>query len=300
MAFVVADRRGAVLERRTLDTAAGEDFQHSADHIAAQLNHYLETYDNIRGIGIGLPGPVDSERGIAIHAANLGWTHAPVREALAERLALPLPIAIENDVNAGAIGEQLYGAARGVASFVYLSIGTGVGGAVVLDNRLLRGATTSEMEIGHVSLDPVNGRPCACGGRGCLEMVVSGKAVVAHARQDLADYGATSLRADKLSARAIIAAAENGDRLARHILDDAAEALGIACAWCINLFNPGLLLLGGGFARASWHLLERRTLATIQERSLALNFEAASIKLAQLADGALGASALVWHDQEEA
>ena len=299
MAFVVADRDGSILVSDTLPTPAGDAFAETADRIANLLNRYLDTYGKICGIGIGLPGPVDAERGIALHAANLGWEHVPVRDAISARLAKSLPIYIANDVNAGAIGEQRYGIAQGIANFVYLTIGTGVGGAVMIDNRLMRGASASEMDIGHVSLDPVNGRQCTCGGRGCLEMSVSGKAIIAHARQHLADYIDSCLSADTLSTREIIRAAEQHDPLATHVMQEAADTLGIACSWCINLFNPKLLILGGGLIHASWHLLKPRTLSTLRARCLPLNYEAATISLSQLVDGALGASALVWHHQNE-
>lgn len=299
MAFVVADRLGKAHDRHTLPSYADEGFARSISRIAEQLNFYLRRHSVVRGIGIGLPGPVDSERGIALHAANLGWRNLAVRDALAARLRADLPIQIANDVNAGAIGEHRYGLARGRADFVYLTVGTGVGGAVMLNNRLLHGATASEMEIGHVSLDPIHGRDCSCGGRGCLEMSVSGKGLVAHARQHLAEGATTSLNAESLSTRAIIAAAEKADPLACHVLAEAAEALGFACSWCINLFNPPLLILGGGLLRACWNLIEAQTLAASRAHSLAMNFDAAKIQLAALADGALGASALVWHHLEE-
>lgn len=299
MAFVVADRAGRVFASDTLPTSADDSFDKTADRIASLLNPYLEAYSMICGIGIGLPGPVDAERGIALHAANLGWEGVPIRDAISTRLTKSPPIYIANDVNVGAIGEQRYGRAQGVANFVYLTVGTGVGGAVMIDNRLLRGASASEMEIGHVSLDPVNGRQCTCGQRGCLEMSISGKALIAHARQHLAGGVYTCLSSEALSTRAIIGAAEKGDALATHILGIAAEALGIACAWCVNLFNPKLLVIGGGLIHATWHLLEPRTLSVLRARSLPLNYEATSISLSQLVDGALGAAALVWYHQNE-
>ena len=299
MAFVVADRAGHVLASDSLPTSAEDAFTLAADRIASQLNTYLRRYSAIAAIGIGLPGPVDTERGIALNAANLRWQNIPIREAISVRLAKPLPIYIANDVNAGAIGEGRYGRARGVADFVYLTVGTGVGGAVMIENRLLRGASTAEMEIGHVSLDPVNGRPCTCGGRGCLEMSVSGKAFIAHARQHLAEGADTCLTPEALSTHVIIDAAAIGDALATHIMDEAADALGIACAWCVNLFNPTLLVLGGGLMHATWPLLKPRMLSTLRARSLTLNYDAASIALSQLVDGALGAAALPWYYKNE-
>ena len=186
MAFVVADRQGNIHHASFLPTEAPADFDHTLDRIAGQLNTLIASYENVCGIGIGVPGPVDTERGIALHAANLGWKNVGLRDAVAERLPRPLPIVLDNDVNAGAIGEQLFGAALGVSNCLYLIVGTGVGGAVISNNRLLRGATNSEMEIGHVSLDPINGLPCACGQRGCLEMTASGLGIVAQALDRIA------------------------------------------------------------------------------------------------------------------
>ncbi len=298
-ALVVADRRGRILDSKTLPTQTQAPYSDTVSRVCALVNQYIERYDGISGIGIGVPGPVDVARGIAIHAANLGWRDVPILEAITKGLARALPVYIDNDVNVGAIGERLFGAAKDQDNFVYLIIGTGVGGAVVFDKVLLRGASNSEMEIGHVSLDPVCGRVCTCGQRGCLEMSISGKGIIAHARQHLADYPQSRLSAGSLTTRNIINAAEANDALATHVMQEAARALGVACAWCINMFNPAQIILGGGLIHATWHLLEEPTLATARARCLPLNYAAATVSLSQLRDGALGASALVWHHQNE-
>ncbi len=297
MAFALADRAGNIQATQTLPSQSEQGPAAMLDRIAAELNRYLASYANIRGLGIGLPGPVDAKRGLALQAANLGWRNLPIRAAIRQRLQRDLPIYVENDVNAGAIGEGLFGIGQGSADYVYLTVGTGVGGAVMLDKRLLRGAAHSEMEIGHVSLDPLNGRRCACGQRGCLEMSLSGNGIVANARQQLANFPTTKLRADSVSTRALIKLAENQDPLACFVMDEAATALGIACAWCASLFNPRLIILGGGLIHASYHLLQARARAELQARCLPLNHQALSIKLAKLRDAALGASALVWYHQ---
>ena len=298
MAFVVADRHGKIRQRSTLPTDAGCDFATTLDRIARQLNQLQAAYQSVRGIGIGVPGPVDSERGLALHAANLGWKNLSLRDAITERLSPPLPVFIDNDVNAGAIGERLFGAAQGSPSFVYLAVGTGLGGAIMLNNRLVRGASNSAMEIGHLSLDPIHGLPCACGLRGCLEMTASGKGIVAQAQQHIADYPDSSLRADAITTYRIINLAQAGDRLAARVMNEAAHALGIACAFCVSLLNPSLIIIAGGLAQASWHLLEEPLRQSMRSRCLPLNIDAVDISLSPLADAALGASALVWHHEE--
>ncbi|MCY4464927.1 MAG: ROK family protein [Chloroflexi bacterium] len=297
MAFVIADRQGRIHENITVPTNSDAAVEEFFDRIGNQLNRYIDRSAAICGIGIGVPGPVASQRGLALHAANLGWKNVPVRDAVAARLSRQLPIFVDNDVNCGAIGEQQFGVVAGVADFVYLTAGTGFGGAAMINNRLLRGASHSEMEIGHVSLDPVNGLPCTCGMRGCLEMTISGKGIVAHARQHLADYPDSLLQQGGITAREIVKAAEAEDSLARHVMCEAGSALGIACAWCVNLFNPPLIVLSGGLILAAYHLLKAPMQREIRARSLPINSAAVHIKLAKLRNAALGASALVWHHQ---
>lgn len=299
MAFVVADRHGKIHHASSLPTEAQAELNQTLNRIAAQLNSLIARYEHVRGIGIGVPGPVDSARGIALHAANLGWRNVGLRDAIAERLPRPLPIVLENDVNAGAIGEQLFGAAKGITNCLYLIVGTGLGGAVISNGRLLRGATNSEMEIGHVSMDPINGLPCACGQRGCLEMTAAGKGIVAQALDRIAEHPDTRLRAQAMTTQEIIRQAEEGDALAATVMNQAAQALGIACAWCVNLFNPSLIIFAGGLARASWHLLEKPLLQSMRARCLPMNHEAVTVSLSKLTDGALGASALVWRKEEQ-
>ena len=233
MAFIVADRRGKIHHAISLPTEASAAFDRALNRITGQLNQLVARYETVCGIGIGVPGPVDSVRGVALHAVNLGWKNVGLRDAIAERLLRPLPIYLDNDVNAGAIGEQLFGAAKGISNCLYLIVGTGLGGAVISNDRLLRGATRSEMEIGHVSLDPLNGLPCACGQRGCLEMSASGNGIVAQALERIADYPDSRLNAKAITTHQIIKLAGEGDALAALVMNEAAEALGIACAWCV-------------------------------------------------------------------
>ncbi len=299
MALVVADRLGNIKASQTLPTRPGEAFYDTARRVITLLNKYLEQFDTVCGIGIGVPGPVDVARGIALQAANLGWENIAIRDTICDKLARSLPVYVENDVSAGAIGEQRFGAAKNTQNYVYLTIGTGVGGAVMINNRLMRGASHSEMEIGHVSLDPSNGRQCTCGQRGCLEMSVSGKGIVAHSLQHIHDFPESRLRANGLTTHEIIRAAEDDDPLGIHVIQHAAKALGIACAWCVNLFNPGRIILGGGLMHATYHLLEADALEAARARCLPLNYEAVTISLSKLTDGALGASALVWYYRNE-
>lgn len=300
MAFAVVNRRGHIVDRRTLPTSAGDPLVRTLDRIASHLGQLLDAYENCSAIGIGVPGPVDSEQGVALNAVNLNWRGLRLRDELAQRLRRSLPIYVDNDVNVGAIGEMLFGAAKGMTDFVYLAIGTGLGAAAVSKGALLRGATHSEMEIGHVSIDPHHGRPCSCGLRGCLEMSISGKGLLAIARQHFHDFPDTGLKIDDLTTRAIIRSAEKGDPLATFVVRQAATALGIACAWCINLFNPECIVLGGGLIHALFHLLEGDMHEAMRVRCLPGSLEYANIVLSQHTDAALGAATLVWYQRRKA
>ena len=297
MAFVVANRSGHILDHLIMPTLSKDSVDHTFDRVAGQLDRFLRRYPRSVAIGIGVPGPVDSEQGIAFNAVNLSWHDVHVRAELVKRLTQSLPIYVDNDVNVGAIGEMLFGAAAGLKDFVYLAIGTGLGGAAVSKGELLRGATHSEMEIGHVSIDPVNGRQCSCGLRGCLEMSISGKGLVAIAKQQIFDFPQSRLKTDNLTTQAIIHCADRGDPLASLVIQQAATALGIACAWCVNLFNPESIILGGGLIHALFHLLEADMLEALRIRCLPSSLEKATISLSQHSDAALGAAALVWYHQ---
>ena len=295
MAYVIADRNGQIVDELTIPTPRATSCQECLDRVGARLDDYLERYPAVCGVGIGVPGPVEAESGIALHAANLGWKDVAVRDGLLARISRQLPIFVDNDVNCGLFGERLYGVARGVSNFVYLCAGTGFGGAVVVNGQLMRGYKNSEMEIGHVSLDPVNGRLCTCGMRGCVEMSVSGNGIIAHARERLPDYPESALHRKFDNGRDIVDFAESGDDLACHVIAEAGRALGIASAWCANIFNPQLIVMAGGLVHAAWHMMEAPMRQSFSSRSLPVNYESAAIKVADLQHGALGASALVWH-----
>ena len=295
IAFVVADREGNIYDETTIPTLSNNHHNVTFDRIADQINRYLARFENIEGIGIGMPGPVDSQNGIAINAVNLGWQNMPVRDAIQQRLNKTLSIYVENDVNVGAIGEKLFGVAHGISNYVYLAIGTGLGGAVMLNNKIMRGASNSEMEIGHVSIDPINGRQCSCGLRGCLEMSISGKGLVSNAKQHYAHYPNTQIPEDNITTHEIIKWARKGDPLAQFVIDEAATVLGIACAWCANLFNPGQIILGGGLIHPLYDLLENKVFTNIKQRTLIQNYKVLTISLSTLTNAALGASSLVWY-----
>jgi glucokinase len=208
----------------------------------------------VGAIGIGCGGPLDAARGVLIAPLHLpGWHDVPVT-AVAEE-AYGRPAVLENDATAAAAGEHRYGAGTGARNMVYLTISTGVGGGVVVDGRLYRGAGNGA-ELGHVTVD-WRGRPCrGCGRLGCLEAYVSGTSIAERAREAVAQNGSSSLASlEGPTAEDVAAAARAGDEVAREIWDETVDALACGLTSIVNVFEPELVVLGGGVTRAGEQLL---------------------------------------------
>jgi glucokinase-like ROK family protein len=252
------------------------------------------------GIGVGVPGLVDIQQGTLIFAPNLKWHDLPLRRMWSQRFGLP--VFVENDANAAALGEYYFGVAREVKNFIYLSTGVGLGGGIVLDGKLFRGHSGYAGEIGHTMIEP-NGLPCGCGRRGCWETLVGPRAIVRQIQVTL-QHGATSLirdlaqhDLDNVTFEQIVAAAESGDAIALSALYTSAKWLGVGIANLVNVFNPEMVVLGGILSHAS-KLWEPVLTATVKE--LALKQPLATLKLTTSAHGAeacvVGTVALVLDD----
>lgn len=227
------------------------------DLLAEGRRHGLDPY----ALGVGLPGLVDVERGMMVDGLNLvpEFAHVPLAERL--EAATGLPALVDNDVNALALGEWMFGAARGVSSLGLLALGTGVGGAIILDGTLVRGAGGLAGEWGHVSLDP-DGAPCLCGARGCLHTYVGGQSLAGAARRAATghpDSRLATLAGDReaLTARVVFEAAADGDPIAGEIVERACRALGTVIGMIVNSLNPAMVLITGGVAASLVPLRER-------------------------------------------
>lgn len=209
----------------------------------------------IAGVGVGLPGIVDVERGMMVSSENFVPEFAQVSLAGLIRERTGLTTSVDNDVNALALGELEWGAGRGAASFLVLAIGTGVGGALVVDGTLVRGRNGYCGEFGHVSV-MMNGPICFCGGRGCLSAFAAGRAIEQTAQLRLRARPQSKLlvlaggEAAGVTAAMVFEAAASGDELARAIVDEACEAIAAAVGGLLNALNPQLAVLTGGVARS--------------------------------------------------
>lgn len=196
---------------------------------------------------VASPGPLDRLHGIIFSPPNMqGWETVPLKDELERRLGIP--VTVENDANAAALGEFHFGAARGTRNAVYMTISTGIGGGVVADGRLLVGTSGIAGEIGHMTIDR-HGPVCGCGNVGCLEASGSGTAIARRFKEAVETGRKTSLVGETPTAAEIADAAQAGDPLAREIFLDAADAIGTGVANAINLFNPDVVVLGGGVSK---------------------------------------------------
>ncbi len=207
----------------------------------------------IAGVGIGSPGPLDTKTGVVLLTPNLGWHNMPLRDLVAG--ALGLPGSLDNDANCAVFGEWWRGAARGADYVVGLTVGTGIGGGIVLHGDIYRGASDIAGEIGHMTIDST-GRRCKCGNYGCLEAYASGPAIAARAVEGI-EAGADStlprlvdgdLR--RITAQVVYEAAHQGDDFALEVVRDTAKFLGAGVANIINIFNPNVVVICGGVTLA--------------------------------------------------
>jgi glucokinase len=205
------------------------------------------------GVGIGSPGPLDTKTGVVLLTPNLGWVNMPLRDRVVAGLGLPATL--DNDANCAVFGEWWRGAARGAQHVVGLTIGTGIGGGIVLNGDIYRGASDIAGEVGHMTIDST-GRLCKCGNYGCLEAYASGPAIAARATEGTQAGADTSLPRyvgndlSKITAQVVYEAAHDGDEFALEVVRDTAKFLGAGVASLINIFNPEVVVICGGVTLA--------------------------------------------------
>ncbi|HEV8305064.1 MAG TPA: ROK family protein [Gemmatimonadales bacterium] len=208
---------------------------------------------DVVGVGIGSPGPLDTKTGVVLLTPNLGWTNMPLRDRVGS--ALGLPATLDNDANCAVFGEWWRGAARGSDHVVGLTIGTGIGGGIVLGGEIYHGVSDIAGEFGHMTID-ANGRRCKCGNDGCLEAYASGPAIAARAVEGIQRGVDTALPQyvngdlTRITAQVVYEAAHDGDAYALEMVHDTARLLGAGVASIVNIFNPEIVVVCGGVTLA--------------------------------------------------
>jgi len=311
--------RGKTLLSR-VGVLTGEDT--IPDHIIPRMFQAVQqaldeahvTCTQIAGIGIGAPGPLNNRTGVIFAPPNLkGWRNVPLRDTFQEHFNVPT--FVENDANAAALGEYMFGAGRGSKELVYLTISTGIGGGVIADGKILEGVIGTAAELGHMTID-WHGERCNCGNIGCLESIASGTAIARRANamvvlgkaDDLRDFALThqdetsSQQKDTslyINARTVAQAAEAGIPLAVDIIDRAAEALGVGLVNIIHIFNPETIILGGSVSQIGARLLDPAR-SIMNERAMDVPRDAVRLVIAELGPnvGLVGAGALIYYNRQ--
>jgi len=304
----VTDSQGNMLSREHSITPASKGretvIQSILDSAHSALKQAGIAISEIFAIGIGAPGISNPETGILFTSPNLpGWQDVPLRDIIQSRLGKKAFLI--NDANAAALGEFYFGAARGARNFIYITLSTGIGGGIVIDGKIYSGAIGAAGEVGHMTIDD-NGPICNCGNRGCWETLASGTALAREARQQIKEGVRTSILEyaegdiEKVTAQVIHSAAEQGDSLAKELIARTGYYVGVGLANLINIFNPELIVIGGGLSNIGDMLL-KPAFKTAGERAYKEAFQAVRFASAELGrnSGVLGAAAFGFREMRK-
>lgn len=299
IAAALVSNTGEVVREGRAATDATDGPDTVVARIAQVAGDLLESAPGpVRGVGIGTPGYVDCPAGVVRNAVNLGWVEVPVARQVAEWIAahhaVQLPVYIENDANVQALGEYVFGVARGVDTFAHVAVGSGLGSGLLVNGRVVAGASYTAAELGHLVLDPA-GRPCACGLRGCVETVVSGPGLVRSVHASTGPDAPAWTRDPALRAETVVAQARAGDPTAVAALELAANWLGMTFAVLVAVVNPALIVVGGGLGHSAFDLLVPAAQRELARRVPAQSLGPLRIVPSAVHSSAVGASALVWH-----
>ena len=289
------DQKGRIHSRFKQNTPQGNDANAIVEAIVAAV-HECGTAE-LSAVSLVVPGTVKVEEGAVVKAPNLPCLDG-FRLGAALTSRLNLPAVVENDANAAAVGEMWQGAAVGCKTIICLTLGTGVGGGIILDGKLWRGVDGAAAEIGHMCVDPFGGVACTCGSCGCLEVFASATAIVRMAREASPHYPDSILQGNEdRTAEMIFDAGKEGDELALEIFRRMGVYLGIGVANLINILNPEMIVLGGGVVNG-WDLFEKHMHQQVEERAFPLLAARVKILRAKCGDdaGLLGAACLALRD----
>jgi glucokinase len=260
--------------------------------------------DEVRAVGFGIPCLMDQSRGMALLAVNIPLTGIPFRDVMAERLGLP--VAVDNDANVAMLAEHRFGAAQGTDHALMLTVGTGVGSGVVVEGHVLRGAIGTGAELGHMVID-MDGPPCqgVCPNRGCLEVMASGTALLHEAAEAARRWPSSALglaiaSGQELTGPLVTESAQAGDAAARYVIALIGRRLGVGMASLVNIFNPEVVVLGGGVIAAGDLVLEPAR-AEMTERALPPSRDTVRMVAARFGteSGMLGAAVLALDELDE-
>ena len=259
LAFI--DKQGVILHKWDIPTRKEENGLFIVSDIGKSVRTKLTEWQggNLIGVGMGAPGPVDFNTGSIYVAVNIGWKDYPLKEQLEKELGIPA--VIDNDANVASFGEFWKGAGKGTNDLVCITLGTGVGGGVIANKKLIHGASGAAGELGHITVQTEGGSPCNCGKTGCVETIASATGIVRLAMREInknpkSDIAALYTKKGRITSKDVVECAVSGDRASLEVIDEVAKYLGLAAANVGNILNPDMIVFGGGVSKAGDILLK--------------------------------------------
>lgn len=300
----VVDSRGKILKRYSASSGASTGIDNLINNLARLINNLRSEY-KITGIGIGIPGIIDLKKGVITQAPNIkNAVNFPIRNALQNKIKPRVPIIIENDANCAVLGEYKYGVGKDFSTLIMITLGTGVGGGIILNGQIWNGAHTMGAEIGHIKIYP-GGSKCNCGHRGCLESYSSLLGIKNIIKKGIKENKINKTLLDLIKTTAqdklpelIFQQAKNGNRFSKKLWEEFGEALGIGISSLTNLLNPEMVVIGGGIANA-WQMFIPSVKQAVKDNTLIGPYKKLKIGKSKLQDdaGVLGAASLVLPDK---
>lgn len=298
--FALVSPKGEILYSNSIPTRSEMGYEYTVNNmkqaITTLLSETNSKKEDIEGIGFGFPGQVDYKTGVVKNLPNIpGWVEVPIAQIIEKEFGITTKI--DNDVRCAALGELNYGAGKGCENLICITVGTGIGSGIIINGKLVRGASNAAGEIGHIKLFPQGEKLCGCGDYGCLEAYVSGPSIVEMATDYIRGGKSTKYRemaVSEITPFIVAQAAEQGDGVAKRIYTIMGEYLGTGLASVVNLLNPERIIIGGGVAGCG-DLLLAPLKETLLKRAMPISANAVEIVSAQLGNnaGVIGSSLLI-------
>ncbi len=296
----LVDKTGSIVYSDTVPTRAEMGYEYTISNIIKAIKDLMKdskvAKENIDGIGFGFPGQIDCDNGIVRLAPNIpGWVNIPIADIVSNEFGIP--VKVDNDVRCAALAELNFGAGKGAKNMICITVGTGIGSGLILNGKLVRGASNAAGELGHIKLQMEGGPICGCGDTGCLEAFASGPAIVALAEEYIKGGKSTKYRElanPDITPYIVAESAKQGDVVAKKIFEIVGNYIGIGLASVVNLLNPEKVVIGGGVADAG-DLLFTPIKEALKKRAMPIQGAAVEIVHAELGNtaGVIGASLLI-------
>ena len=296
----LVDTTGSIVFTDTVPTRAEMGYEYTISNMIKAIHDVVKEsktdMKDIKGIGFGFPGQIDCDNGVVRLAPNIpGWVNIPIADIVSKEFGVP--VKVDNDVRCAALAELNYGAGKGATNMICITVGTGIGSGLIVNGKLVRGASNAAGELGHIKLQMEGGPLCGCGDHGCLEAFASGPSIVAMAEEYVRGGKSTKYRElakNEITPYYVCEAAKQGDVVAKKIFEIIGNYIGIGLASVVNLLNPEKIVIGGGVADAG-EFLFGPIKETLKKRSMPIQGEAVQVVHAELGNtaGVIGASLLI-------